>query len=113
MRAAAAPRFLRAAGTGRALKLPQRVSVYEVGPRDGLQNERRIIDTQTKIAFVDMLSATGISSVEAASFVSPKWTPSLADGAEVLGGITALPGVDYPVLVPNMRGRDHSVQESA
>lgn len=112
MSAGTASRVLRAAGS-RGLKLPRRVNVYEVGPRDGLQNERHILDTQTKVAFVNKLSATGVSSVEAASFVSPKWMPSLADGAEVLQQITPAPGVHYPVLVPNMKGLERASKAGA
>jgi hydroxymethylglutaryl-CoA lyase len=80
------------------------VRIVEVGPRDGLQNEKAIIAAADKIALVDRLSATGLSVVEATSFVSPKWVPQLADAAEVFAGITRRPGVRYPVLVPNEQG---------
>jgi hydroxymethylglutaryl-CoA lyase len=80
------------------------VRVVEVGPRDGLQNEKAIIPAADKIALVDRLSATGLSCIEATSFVSPKWVPQLADAAEVFAGITRRPGVRYPVLVPNEQG---------
>jgi hydroxymethylglutaryl-CoA lyase len=80
------------------------VTIYEVGPRDGLQNEARAIPTAQKIALVDMLSATGLRRIEVTSFVSPRWIPQLADGAEVLAGIRRAPGVAYAVLVPNLKG---------
>lgn len=80
------------------------VTIYEVGPRDGLQNEARAIPTAQKIALVDMLSATGLRRIEVTSFVSPRWIPQLADGAEVLAGIRRAPGVAYAALVPNLKG---------
>ncbi|MBI1244492.1 MAG: hydroxymethylglutaryl-CoA lyase [Alphaproteobacteria bacterium] len=86
------------------MRLPARVRMVEVGPRDGLQNEAAPVDTATKIAFIDMLSDSGLPSVEAGSFVSPKWVPQMADSDRVLAGIRRKPGVSYPVLVPNMKG---------
>ena len=80
------------------------VTIYEVGPRDGLQNEARAIPTAQKIALVDLLSATGLRRIEVTSFVSPRWIPQLADGAEVLAGIRRAPGVAYAALVPNLKG---------
>lgn len=80
------------------------VTIYEVGPRDGLQNEARAIPTAQKIVLVDMLSATGLRRIEVTSFVSPRWIPQLADGAEVLAGIRRAPGVAYAALVPNLKG---------
>ena len=80
------------------------VRMVEVGPRDGLQNEKVVIAAVDKIALIDRLSATGLSCIEATSFVSPKWVPQLADAAEVFAGITRRPGVRYPVLVPNAQG---------
>ncbi|MEJ6392278.1 hydroxymethylglutaryl-CoA lyase [Gymnodinialimonas sp. 2305UL16-5] len=80
------------------------VEIFEVGPRDGLQNEARAIPTAEKIALVDCLSRAGFRRIEVASFVSPKWVPQMADGAEVLAGITRVPGVRYAALTPNMRG---------
>jgi hydroxymethylglutaryl-CoA lyase len=80
------------------------VTLYEVGPRDGLQNEPRPIATADKIALVDRLSATGLRRIEVTSFVSPKWVPQLADAAEVMAGITRRPGVAYAVLAPNLKG---------
>jgi hydroxymethylglutaryl-CoA lyase len=80
------------------------VRIVEVGPRDGLQNEKTIISAADKIALIDRLSETGLKCIEATSFVSPKWVPQLADAAEVFSGITKKPGVSYPVLVPNELG---------
>ncbi|HEY0661652.1 MAG TPA: hydroxymethylglutaryl-CoA lyase [Lysobacter sp.] len=88
--------------------MPTRVRIVEVGPRDGLQNEKAIIATADKIALIDRLSATGLQSIEATSFVSPKWVPQLADAAEVFTGITRKPGVHYPVLVPNEQGYERA-----
>jgi len=84
------------------------VRIVEVGPRDGLQNEKTLVPTQDKIALIDRLSATGLSTIEATSFVSPKWVPQLADAAEVFAGITRKPGVHYPVLVPNEQGYERA-----
>jgi hydroxymethylglutaryl-CoA lyase len=88
--------------------MPRHVRVVEVGPRDGLQNEKAIIATADKIALIDRLSATGLRSIEATSFVSPKWVPQLADAADVYSGITKRPGVSYPVLVPNEQGYERA-----
>jgi hydroxymethylglutaryl-CoA lyase len=84
------------------------VRIVEVGPRDGLQNEKTLIPAAEKIALIDRLSATGLRSIEATSFVSPKWVPQLADAAEVYAGIARRPGVRYPVLVPNETGYDRA-----
>ncbi|PTX56571.1 hydroxymethylglutaryl-CoA lyase [Litoreibacter ponti] len=81
-----------------------RVELFEVGPRDGLQNEVRLIPTSEKIALIDLLSQAGFRRIEVASFVSPKWVPQMADGADVLAGITRAPGVSYAALTPNIRG---------
>ncbi|AXC50488.1 hydroxymethylglutaryl-CoA lyase [Paracoccus suum] len=80
------------------------VEIFEVGPRDGLQNEARLIPAVDKIALIDLLSTSGLRRIEATSFVSPKWVPQMADAAEVMAGITRRPGVAYAVLTPNMRG---------
>ena len=85
------------------------VRIVEVGPRDGLQNEKAIVPAATKIALIDRLSAAGNRSVEATSFVSPKWIPQLADAAEVYAGIQKHEGVDYPVLVPNLQGYERAL----
>jgi hydroxymethylglutaryl-CoA lyase len=89
------------------------VEIFEVGPRDGLQNEARPIPTAEKIALVDALSRAGFRRIEVASFVSPKWVPQMADGAEVLAGIVRAPGVRYAALVPNMRGLDRALAAGA
>jgi len=93
--------------------LPPRARIYELGPRDGLQNEAKLVDTDTKIAFIDMLSRTGVSAIEPTSFVSPKWVPQMADHKEVLGGIEMVSNVDYPILVPNLQGFNRSVAAGA
>ncbi|HEV7121993.1 MAG TPA: hydroxymethylglutaryl-CoA lyase [Rhodanobacter sp.] len=80
------------------------VRIVEVGARDGLQNEKTLLPAEVKIALIDRLSATGLKTIEATSFVSPKWVPQLADAAEVFRGIRKLPGVSYTVLVPNLKG---------
>lgn len=87
---------------------PDTVRIVEVGPRDGLQNEKAIIPTATKIELIDRLSATGLRSIEATSFVSPKWIPQLADAADVFAGIHRRDGVHYPVLVPNLQGYERA-----
>jgi hydroxymethylglutaryl-CoA lyase len=84
--------------------LPATVRIVEVGARDGLQNEKTIVPAATKIELIDRLSATGLRTIEATSFVSPKWVPQLADAQEVFVGIAKKPGVAYPVLVPNLQG---------
>jgi hydroxymethylglutaryl-CoA lyase len=89
--------------------LPPDVTIYEVGPRDGLQNEARLIPTDDKVAFVDALSETGLRAIEATSFVNPKWIPQLADGVEVARRIRRRPGVVYSALVPNRQGLDSAI----
>ena len=84
--------------------MSERVEIFEMAPRDGLQNEKRLIPTAEKIALVDCLSRAGFRRIEVASFVSPKWVPQMADSAEVLAGITRAPGVRYAALTPNLRG---------
>ncbi|WP_300622382.1 hydroxymethylglutaryl-CoA lyase [Dokdonella sp.] len=88
--------------------MPRHVRIVEVGARDGLQNEKTIIPAATKIELIDRLSATGLRTIEATSFVSPKWIPQLADAAEVFTGIAKKPGVSYPVLVPNLQGYERA-----
>ena len=90
------------------MTLPASVRIVEVGPRDGLQNEKQPVSTAAKIELIDRLSATGLHSIEATSFVSPKWVPQLADAAEVYAGIARRPGVSYPVLVPNLQGYERA-----
>ncbi|NIW86633.1 MAG: hydroxymethylglutaryl-CoA lyase [Gammaproteobacteria bacterium] len=86
------------------MKIPEKVKIVEVGPRDGLQNEPESVPTETKIALIERLADTGLRVVEATAFVSPKWVPQMADAAEVLHGISRKPDVSYPVLVPNLKG---------
>jgi hydroxymethylglutaryl-CoA lyase len=86
------------------VSLPAVVRIVDVGPRDGLQNEKTAIATDVKVGLVDRLTDAGVPSIEAASFVSPKWVPQMADGAQVMARIRRKPGVHYPVLVPNMKG---------
>ena len=89
------------------------VRIVEVGPRDGLQNEKTLIATADKIELIDRLSRTGLRSIEATSFVSPKWIPQLADAAEVFSAIERKPGVSYPVLVPNEKGYERAREVGA
>ena len=81
-----------------------RVTLFEVGPRDGLQNIKAFVPTKDKITLVDALSRTGLTKIEAASFVSPRWVPQMADGAEVVAGIERVPGVAIAALTPNLKG---------
>jgi hydroxymethylglutaryl-CoA lyase len=90
------------------MAMPSDVRIVEVGPRDGLQNEKTDIGTANKIALIDRLSTTGLRSIEATAFVSPKWVPQMADAAEVLAGIARKPGIAYPVLVPNEQGYERA-----
>lgn len=91
------------------MSYPTRVKLVEVGPRDGLQNEKQPVPAATKIELVHRLQEAGSKEIEVTSFVSPKWVPQMADNAEVMNGITRLPGVRYSVLVPNMRGYEAAV----
>ncbi|WP_374302606.1 hydroxymethylglutaryl-CoA lyase [Paracoccus sp. (in: a-proteobacteria)] len=84
--------------------MPEFVEIFEMGPRDGLQNEKRLIPAADKIALVDLLTQAGFRRIEVTSFVSPKWVPQMGDAAEVMAGITRAPGVSYAVLTPNMKG---------
>lgn len=88
------------------MALPTAVRIYEVGPRDGLQNEKDILPAPVKIELIDRLSATGLTHIEATSFVSPRWVPQMGDAATVMAGIKRAPGVAYPVLVPNEKGME-------
>ena len=86
------------------MNLPKHVKIVEVGPRDGLQNEKQAIDTATKVELIARLGVSGLKAIEATAFVSPKWVPQMADNAEVMRQITRLDGVTYPVLTPNLKG---------
>ncbi len=89
------------------------VSIFEVGPRDGLQNENTFVDTDIKIALIDMLSETGIKKIEATSFVSPKWVPQMADAKEVMSGIKRKPEISYSALTPNEKGMIAAIEAEA
>lgn len=89
------------------------VEIFEVGPRDGLQNEARRIPVAEKIALIDVLSAAGFARIEVASFVSPKWVPQMADSREVLRGIARAPGLRYAALAPNLRGLTDALEAGA
>ncbi|WP_207224763.1 hydroxymethylglutaryl-CoA lyase [Sphaerotilus mobilis] len=86
------------------MNLPAHVSIVEVGPRDGLQNEKQAVAAADKIALVHALQDAGLREIEVTSYVSPKWVPQMADNAEVMAGITRQPGVRYSVLTPNQKG---------
>ena len=86
------------------MRLPAKVKLVEVGPRDGLQNEPETISTAVKIELIDRLAGSGLQSIEVGSFVSPKWVPQMADTADVMAGLAVRDGVRYGVLVPNMQG---------
>src|SRR4051794_37364860 len=86
------------------MTLPSTVRIVEVGPRDGLRNEKTPVPTATKIELIERLGAAGLRTIEAGSFVSPKWVPQMADSSDVLAGLQRRSGIDYPVLVPNMKG---------
>ncbi len=91
------------------MKYPSRVKIVDVGPRDGLQNEKAQVPAAVKIELVHRLQDAGLTEIEVTSFVSPKWVPQMADAAEVMAGITRKPGVRYSVLTPNMKGFEAAV----
>jgi len=95
------------------MSLPSRVKIVEVGPRDGLQNEKQSVPTALKIELIQRLADAGLSTVEATAFVSPKWVPQMADGAAVMRGIRRQRGVSYPVLVPNLKGLEAALAAGA
>ncbi len=95
------------------MTLPDSVTLVEVGPRDGLQNEPQPVPTAIKVALIDRLAAAGLKVIEATSFVSQKWVPQLADAADVMEGIHKREGVRYPVLTPNMKGFEAAVAAGA
>ncbi|WP_404332692.1 hydroxymethylglutaryl-CoA lyase [Mesobacillus maritimus] len=92
------------------MKLPKNVTIKEVGPRDGLQNEKQLVLSEDKIAWINSLSETGLSYIEVSSFVNPKWIPQLADASDVLKGIKRNKGVTYAALVPNIKGLDRALE---
>ncbi len=93
--------------------MADRVTVYEVGPRDGLQNEAATVPAEVKVELIERLVAAGLPAVETTSFVSPKWVPQLADAAEVMAAVARRPGVRYPVLVPNPAGLERALAAGA
>ncbi len=92
--------------------LPKKVNIYEVGARDGLQNETRFINTEDKINFINLLSNCGYTEIEATAFVSPKWIPQMSDSAEVMKSIIRKKGISYPVLTPNIKGLDNAINSN-
>jgi hydroxymethylglutaryl-CoA lyase len=91
----------------------ERVRLVEVGPRDGLQNEKQIVPAAVKVELIHRLGASGLPAIEATSFVSPKWIPQLADAAEVMAALQPRAGVEYPVLVPNAQGLERALAAGA
>lgn len=91
------------------MKWPETITIKEVGPRDGLQNEKIFIPTEDKIAWINKLSKSGLQSIEVTSFVNPKWIPALADAGDVMAGIERVPGVSYSALVPNRQGLERAL----
>lgn len=89
------------------------VRIVEVGPRDGLQNEKTIVPASVKIELINRLSNTGLQVIEATSFVSAKWVPQMGDNREVLKGIKKVPGISYPVLTPNLKGFEAALEAGA
>jgi hydroxymethylglutaryl-CoA lyase len=92
---------------------PAKVTLVEVGPRDGLQNEPGVVATDVKVALIERLAAAGLPVVEATSFVSPKWVPQMGDAADVMARVVRRPGVRYPVLVPNLKGLEAALASHA
>ena len=93
--------------------IPEKIQIVEVGPRDGLQNEKEWVPTETKISLIEKLADAGLTKIEATSFVSPKWVPQLKDAHEVFTGIKRIPDVSYPVLTPNMKGFERALEADA
>jgi isopropylmalate/homocitrate/citramalate synthase len=95
------------------VRYPSKVQIIEVGPRDGLQNEKGFVPVEAKVALINALVEAGLKTVEAGSFVSPKWVPQMADTANVLAKLRRVPGVSYPVLVPNLKGLEAAISAGA
>jgi hydroxymethylglutaryl-CoA lyase len=93
--------------------IPSRVTLVEVGPRDGLQNEKMPVDAATKIELVHLLQSAGLREIEVTSYVSPKWVPQMADNAQVMAGVSRRPGVRYSVLTPNLKGFETAIANPA
>ncbi|XP_068607703.1 hydroxymethylglutaryl-CoA lyase, mitochondrial [Brachionichthys hirsutus] len=111
--AISSPARAEVAGARGERAFPGKVKIVEVGPRDGLQNEKTVVPTEIKIRLIDMLSASGLPVIEATSFVSPRWVPQMADQVEVMKGICRRPRVSYPVLTPNLKGFQAAVKAGA
>ena len=92
---------------------PKKIQIVEVGPRDGLQNEKEWVPTETKISLIEKLADAGLTKIEVTSFVSPKWVPQLKDAHEVFTGIKQISSVSYPVLTPNMKGFERALEADA
>ena len=95
------------------MTFPKTVRIVDVGPRDGLQNEKQIVSTETKVELIARLADAGLTAIEATSFVSPKWVPQMGDNAEVMARIARRPGVAYPVLTPNLKGFEAALAAGA
>lgn len=95
------------------MNFPTHVRIVEMGPRDGLQNEKQIVSTETKVELIARLGAAGLKAIEATSFVSPRWVPQMGDAADVMARIERLPGVSYPVLTPNLQGFEAALAAGA
>ena len=93
--------------------MTDRVRLYEVGPRDGLQNEKQVVPTEVKVRLIELLADAGLKYIEATSFVSPKWVPQMGDNAEVMAALPKRAGVTYPVLTPNMKGLEAALAAGA
>lgn len=95
------------------MTIPKKVHIYEVGPRDGLQNEKKIIPTNIKVKLINKLSECNLKNIEVGSFVSPRWVPQMADSNKVLERIKKKPGIKYPVLTPNLKGFQDAIKNKA
>ncbi|MBV6475999.1 MAG: 3-hydroxy-3-isohexenylglutaryl-CoA/hydroxy-methylglutaryl-CoA lyase [Rhodocyclaceae bacterium] len=95
------------------MTLPQKVKIVEVGPRDGLQNEKQLVPAAAKVELIDRLGMAGLKAIEATAFVSPKWVPQMGDAAEVMASLPRRHGVSYPVLVPNLKGFEQALAAGA
>jgi hydroxymethylglutaryl-CoA lyase len=104
---------MRSTGLANSSKLPRRVRIVDVAPRDGLQNEKAVVPTEVKVGLIDRLTDAGLPAIEATSFVSPKWVPQMADNAQVMAAIRRKPGVRYPVLTPNIKGFEAALAAGA
>jgi len=95
------------------MTFPDHVTLYEVGPRDGLQNEKQVISTEVKVELIERLAAAGLKKVEATSFVSPKWVPQMGDNKDVMRQLSRKAGTVYPVLTPNLKGLEAAIEAGA